>query len=147
MGGWLRKKRNSCYTQLSCSWSWSLSWAWQNFHEQIFLYSIFRSAGPQWTVLCMGTWVCVQFSKLALRRDDTWICFASRVMTWKTTFYGWPFIEDDFWWKTPLMEEDLWRKRTFHGRRPLTEDDLGRKTTFWRKTTLDGRQLLTEDNH
>ena len=51
------------------------------------------------------------------------------------------------------MEEDLWRKTTFDGRGPLTEDYLWWKTTFdrrgplmedalWWKTTFDGRQHL-----
>ena len=40
----------------------------------------------------------------------------------------------------PKEEDDLWRKTTFDGRRPLTKDDL------WQKTTFDGRQSLTKDN-
>ena len=75
----------------------------------------------------------------------------------KTTIHGIrPFMEDDLWPKTtfdgrrpfteetfdgrgPLTEDDLWRRMTFDGRRPLMEDD------FWRRTTFDGRWPLTED--
>ena len=55
------------------------------------------------------------------------------------------------------IEVDLWRKMTFDGRWPSTEDNLRRKTTFderrpltednlWWKTTFDGRRPLTEDD-
>ena len=38
------------------------------------------------------------------------------------------------------IEDDLWWKMTFSGRRPSVEDDLP-----W-KTTIGRRQLLVEDN-
>ena len=55
------------------------------------------------------------------------------------------------------MENNLWRKTTFDGRRHLTEEELWRKTTFdrwqplteddpWWKMTFDGKQPLTEDD-
>ena len=55
-------------------------------------------------------------------------------------------MEDDLWWKTTydgrrlMMEDDLWWKMTYDGRRLMMEDDL------WWKTTSDGRQLLMEDD-
>ena len=69
-----------------------------------------------------------------------------------------------FWRKTtfdggqPLTEDDIWRKTNFDGRQPLTEDNLGQKITFdggqaltednlWRKTNFDGRQHLMEEKH
>ena len=72
-------------------------------------------------------------------------------------------LEDDIWWKTTfdgrrhLMEDDLWWKTIFDGRRPLTEDDFWRKTTFerrrpltghnpWGKMTFDRRRPSREDN-
>ena len=36
------------------------------------------------------------------------------------------------------MEDDLWQKTTFDGRRPLMEDNLWRKTTFDRRRPLIG---------
>jgi len=36
--------------------------------------------------------------------------------------------------RLPLMEDDVWQKRTFDGRQP------------WRKTTFDGRPSLMEGN-
>ena len=46
--------------------------------------------------------------------------------------------------RRPLTEDDLWKKTTFDGRRPgrrhLMEDDI------WRKTTFDRRRPLTEDD-
>ena len=53
--------------------------------------------------------------------------------------------------RQPLTEDNLWRKTTFDGRRPLTEDDLWLKTIFdeddlcW-KMTFDGRRPLTEND-
>ena len=56
-----------------------------------------------------------------------------------------------------LMEDDLWRKTTFGGRRPSIEEELGWKTTFgqrqpsvdynlrW-KMTLGERQPSVEDD-
>ena len=57
----------------------------------------------------------------------------------------------------PLMDDDLWSKKTFVGRQPSMEDGLKRKKTFdWRrpliednlrwKTTFDERQTSMEDN-
>ena len=49
------------------------------------------------------------------------------------------------------MEDNLWCKRTFNGRKPLMEDNLCGKwilveDDLWRKMTFDGRQLFMEDN-
>ena len=55
------------------------------------------------------------------------------------------------------MEDYLWPKTSFDGRRPLMENDLRRKTKFdrtqplmedtlWGKTTFEGRRPLTEDD-
>ena len=49
----------------------------------------------------------------------------------KTTFGGRrPLVEDDLWWKTPLVEDGLQWKTTFGGRRPMVENDLQWKTNF-----------------
>ena len=58
----------------------------------------------------------------------------------------WPLMEDTLWWKRTfdgrrhLMVDDFWWKATFDGRQPLTETDL------WWKATFDGRQPLMEDD-
>ena len=39
------------------------------------------------------------------------------------------------------MEDDLWLKKTFDGRRPLMEDNL------WWKTPFDGRPSSMEDDY
>ena len=55
-------------------------------------------------------------------------------------------MEDDLWWKTTfdgrrtLMEDDLWWKMIFDGRQPLMEDNL------WWKTVFDGRRPFIEDD-
>ena len=58
-------------------------------------------------------------------------------------------MEDDLWWKTtfdgrrPWMKEDHWWKTTFEGRWPQREDDFyGRRP----KTTFDGGPPLMEDS-
>ena len=72
-------------------------------------------------------------------------------------------MEDYLWWKMtfdgrrPSMEDGLWWKTTFGGRWPLVEDDLWWKMTFsgrrpsveddlWLKTTFDGGRPVVEDN-
>jgi len=72
-------------------------------------------------------------------------------------------MEDNLWWKTTydgrrlMMEDDLWWKTTYHGRWLKMEDDLWWKTTYdgrwlmmeddlWLNTTYDGTQLMMEDN-
>ena len=54
-------------------------------------------------------------------------------------------MEDDLWWKTtfdgrrPSMEDDLWWKMTFDGRQPLTSFDWRHplmEDTLWWKTTM-----------
>ena len=55
-------------------------------------------------------------------------------------------LEDDLWWKMtfggrrPLVEDHFWWKTTFGGRQPLVEDDL------WWKTAFGGKRLLVEDD-
>ena len=51
-----------------------------------------------------------------------------------------PLMEDKFYGRQPLKENDLQWKTTFEGKRPSMEDSL-----LW-KTTLDERQPLKEDN-
>ena len=74
-------------------------------------------------------------------------------------------MEDDLWWKKtfdgrrPLMENNLWWKTTFDGRWPLMEDIFLWETSFdgtwplmedyldlWWMTTFDGRQSFMEDS-
>ena len=68
---------------------------------------------------------------------------------WKPTFDG----------RRPLTEDDLRRKTTFNGRRLMMEVDVWWKRTYdggrlmimmednlWWKTTFDGRRPLMEDN-
>ena len=71
-------------------------------------------------------------------------------------------MEDDLWWKAtfdgrrPLREDNLWGKTTFDWRRPLMEDGLWGKMTFeglqplmedylWGKTNFEGRHPLMKD--
>ena len=72
-------------------------------------------------------------------------------------------MEDDLWCKTNydgrrlMMEDDLWWKTTYDGRQLMMEDNLWWKTTYdrrrlmmeddlWWKTTYDGRSLMMEDD-
>ena len=54
-------------------------------------------------------------------------------------------MEDEFWWKTTLMEDNLWRKTTFGGRQPLMENNLWRKTTFDNLSPLKIQSLVCEN--
>ena len=50
---------------------------------------------------------------------------------WKTTFDGRrPLTEEAFYGRWPLMEDNLWWMLTFDGRQPFMEDDLWWKTNF-----------------
>ena len=87
----------------------------------------------------------------------------STKVLWKTTFgKRQPSVEEKLWWilayclirlcmltgltnirstkVLSLMEDNLWRKTTFSGRRPLVEDAL------WWKTTFGRRRPSVEDN-
>ena len=72
-------------------------------------------------------------------------------------------MEDHLWWKTTydgrrhMMEDDLWCKTTYDGRRPMMEVNLWWKTTYdgrrpkmeddlWLKTTYDERWPMMEEN-
>ena len=57
-------------------------------------------------------------------------------------------IEDDLWWKTTydgrrlMMEDKLWWKTTYDGRRLMMEDT---EDNLWWKKTYEGRRLMMED--
>ena len=72
-----------------------------------------------------------------------------------------PLVEDDLWWKTtfrgkrplglttfgirqPFIEDNLRWKMTFGGRRPSVEDKLCWKMTFGERRPFVERQLLSK---
>ena len=66
-------------------------------------------------------------------------------------------MENDLWWKTPSVADNIRLKTNFIKRHPLVEDDPQWKTTFsgkqplvedslWWKTTYGGRRPSMEDD-
>ena len=74
--------------------------------------------------------------------SDGKTCLAKVDRRAQVTIEKWPpfFYLTSFDGRRPLTEDDLWRKTTFDGRRPLTQDNFQRKTKF------DKRRPLAEDD-
>ena len=77
------------------------------------------------------------------KREKKWkakLSYATLSTTIKINLIEFDLIKGNQIIMKKIRLDILWRKTTFDGRWPLTEDDL------WWKTTFDGRQSLTEED-
>ena len=112
----------------------------------------------------VALWVCVfvfhlskQFFRPFLGKKGGWnlVCwlYSHKWKINKGVMIGGrhPWVEDNLWWKItfggrrpsveqPLVEEGLRQKTTFAGRQLSVEDNFLWKTTFCWKTTYEGRR-------